>query len=658
MTYKQKIYQCISCLFVLCLSSFTHATTEDNKQLINLELAELFDIEIISATKKKQPISTTPAAISVITAEDIKRSGALHIAEALRMASGLLVVQRNSHDWFVSARGSLNSSYVNKLLVLVDGRSVYNPQLARTYWNNLNVYLDDIERIEVIKGSGGAVWGANAVNGVVNIITKSSHDTHENAVKVGKGNLFDHILSVRHGGALTIHTSYRVYAQKQENRKTKTLMRPDSSYLDQAGFRLDSHFDANNEWTIQGGVSHQKADDLSMQTHVPSSLETTTHYLSARWQHTFSKNNIFNVNAYYNYEDRAISIIDYKNYIFDIEANHQFQLSENQEIIWGIGYRGVHSGTGKSSLVKPIELNRTDHLFSAFIQDDIKVRENLHLILGTKIEHNTYTGIEIQPSMRLAWTPKKHQTLWAAVSRSVHTPSQINDNMDAVMSVPPAFNSYAPLQMQLNLTGNPELKSESVVSYELGIRHPITTNMLWDTSFFYSDYKDLIIFELPPHIDIQRGLITLLGAQLNGMKGYIIGGESSLQWRKGKWQFRANYSYLNVRLDLDPSIISDAKEAETENPEHQFSLFASVDITPHLQAGMNLYHVSHLPEKGVDEYTNVDLHLLWDINKNISLSVMGKNLFDKQKKEFYSHIYDPLVTEIPRSIYTELNWRF
>ena len=658
MTYKQKIYQCISCLFVLCLSSFTHATTEDNKHLINLELAELFDIEIISATKKKQPISTTPAAISVITAEDIKRSGALHIAEALRMASGVFIAQRNSYDWFVSARGSLNSSYVNKVLVLVDGRSVYNPQLARTYWNNLNIHLDDVERIEVIKGSGGAVWGANAVNGVINIITKSSHDTHENIVKVGKGNLFDHMLSVRHGGSVNTRTSYRVYAQKQANRKTKDSLKPDSSRLSQAGFRLDSHFNTENEWTIQGGVSHQESDDISMQTHAPSSLKSNTHYLSAHWQRTLGKDNKLNVKSYYNYEERTISILNYRNYIFDVEANHQFKLSENQSIIWGIGYRGVHSSTGEPSLEKPIELNRTDHLFSAFIQDDIKIKENVHLILGSKIEHNSYTGVELQPSIRVAWTPKKHQTLWAAVSRSIHTPSQINDNMNAVMLVPEAFNPYAPMQLQMNLTGNSELKSESVISYEMGIRHPISQNILWDTSFFYTDYKNLIIFELPPHIDMERGVITLLGSQSNRMKGRIFGAESSLQWRTGKWQFRLNYSYLNVQLDLEAFTFSDANSAEKENPEHQFSLFTSVDITPHLQAGMNLYHVSHLPEKGVDEYTNVDLHLLWDINKNVSLSVMGKNLFDKQKKEFYSHIYDPLVTEIPRSIYTELNWRF
>jgi len=658
-----RIYHFIFLLLTLSIPLLAHANEKapvefPSEELLNMELAALFDIEVISATKKKQLLSDTPAAISVITADDIKRSGALHIAEALRMASGIFVAQRNSGDWFVASRGSFNSSFVNKLLVLVDGRSVYNPQLARTFWNDLNVYLEDVERIEVIRGSGGAIWGANAVNGVINIITKSSHDTRDTVVQVGKGNLVDHILSARHGGALSSHTSYRVYAQKTENNKTKNPLLADSADMKQAGFRFDSYLEADTELSIQGGVSSREADDIDIETYAPTLSKTNTHFLSAQWNRTFSDTNKLSLKSYYSYEDRSISAISLDNTIVDIDLTHQFQLSTNHAIIWGGGYRWTHYNIEEGSLINVEKLKDSEKLFNAFIQDDITLKPDLHLILGAKLEHNDYTGLEFQPNIRIAWTPHKHQTLWAAISRSVHTPALLNDQVNALIKAPPSLTQLNPLLSYVHYTGNKELKSESIISYEFGFRHSIASNLTWDTSFFYNDIKDLITTEVYPTMNPLTGEIGILNPQSNGMEGYSFGAESSLKWRTGKWQFSFNYNYLNIVVTPDAMINTTHDELEHDNPEHRFSLYTSVDITPTIQANMNIYYVSHLPKRQLDEYTNTDVNISWKINKNVHLSVIGKNLFDNQKPQYTPHMYDPLITEIPRSIYTQLRWQF
>lgn len=629
-----------------------------NDQLMKLELSELFDIEIVSATKTKQAASEIPAAISVITADDIKRAGILHIAEALRMASGMWVAQRNAYDWHVAARGSFNGSFVNKLLVLVDGRSVYNPQLATTYWNSLNIYLDDVKRIEVIRGSGGAIWGANAVNGVVNIITKSSHETQENSIKIGKGRLVAHNIAMRHGGKISDKTSYRFTAQLQENNKTTSTRQADDARVEKIGFRLDTDINTKMRAYIQGGASNHQLKDMSLSTHQPVTTKVRNHFLSSRWEYDRSTTEKIAIKADYSYEQRNVSLFSYQNYTLDTELTHQLHYTEQQNIIWGIGYRGIYSKVDGNSLIKRDKPNRYDQLFSAFIQDDITLNETTRLILGAKVEHNDYTGAEFQPSIRLAWMPQPHQTLWAALSRSIHTPSQVYDHIKGSMGLPTAFSPFYPLQSSLDIQGNSDLKAESIVTYEIGFRIPLAKNFMWDASFFYNDYDKLTIIESLPNIDTTTGQATLYNTYSNNMEGYTFGMESSLQWHKEKWHVKLNYSYLKIIMHSHPNLITTYEEVEGETPEHQASLYTSIDLTPSIQASINLRYTSALPKKNIGSLTNMDIHLAWNINKNINLSLIGKNLLHPQKAEYHQSLFNPFVTPIPRSIYTQLEWKF
>lgn len=657
------IYQKILGLLIL-LFSFSSLAEEKkmlfaaNDQLMKLELSELFDIEIVSATKKKQTASETPAAISVITADDMKRAGILHIAEALRMASGMWVAQRNGYDWHVAARGSFNGSFVNKLLVLIDGRSVYNPQLATTYWNSLNIYLDEVARIEVIRGSGGAVWGANAVNGVINIITKSSHETQENSIKIGKGRLTAHNIAIRHGGKLNSNTSYRFNAQLQQNNKTTSSFPADNSRVEKMGFRIDTDINTKMRAYFQGGVSNHQLEDISLSTHAPITTKIRNHFLSSRWEYDRSTTEKIMFKADYSYEQRNVSLFSYQNYILDTELTHQLNNIGKHNIIWGIGYRGIYSEVDANSSIKRDKAERYDQLFSTFIQDDIALNDTTHLILGAKLEHNDYTGAEFQPSIRLAWTPKPHQTLWTALSRSIHTPSQVYDHIKGNMNIPTAFNPFYPLQFDLDIQGNSNLKAESITTYEIGFRTPIAKNFMWDTSFFYNDYDKLTIIESLPHLDAAAGKATLYNIYSNNMDGYTFGVESSLQWRKKAWHIRLNYSYLKIIMHTNPNLMTSYEDVEDENPEHQASFYASVDITPNIQASMNMRYISALPKKNISSITNMDVHFAWQLNKNVSLSLIGKNLLHQQKTEYHQSLFNPFVTPIPRSIYTQLQWQF
>ncbi len=417
------------------------------EEMLDMELESLMQVKLTSAGRKEQHLSDIPAAVYVLSHEDIQNSGVTSIPEALRLVPGLQVARISSNNWAVSARG-FSRYFSSKLLVQIDGRSVYTPFYSGVYWDAQNVVLEDIERIEVIRGPGATLWGANAVNGVINIITRSSEETQGGLVSVASGNHDKLLATARYGGHYG-NTHGRFYLH-QHNQDSYTYRSDSSDANDdwkvrQAGFRFDGDTGDTNNWTIQGDIYR---NDMNQQIDyfwtlqppyantVQDNFNADGHNLLARWTHHDSLTESTTVQFYYDVYDRDEIYLREHNRVFDIDLQKQIRPLHDHDIVWGLGYRynrDRFGNTFQSEMDPPTE---TTELFSAFVQDEITLKEDaLWLTTGIKVEHNDYTGTEYQPTLRLLWKPLRHHSFWAAVSRAVRTPSRIERSGSAVTAV-------------------------------------------------------------------------------------------------------------------------------------------------------------------------------------------------------------------------------
>ena len=447
-----------------------------------MSLEELSNLVVTSVSRRPQSLAEAASAIQVITGEEIRRSGATSIPEALRLASNLQVGQLNGNNWAISARG-FNSTVANKLLVMIDGRTIYSPLFAGTFWEAQDVPLYDVDRIEVISGPGGTLWGANAVNGVINIVTRSASETQGLLVRAGGGNELREDGAIRYGGTAG-STSYRVYAQ-YAGRDAADLPSGadigDGSNVGQAGFRLDWASGDGDVLTVQGDANEVHTDN-------PFTDDSTSRSqnILARWRRQFSATSELQVQAYY---DRALRRVpsSYGDDLqtFDIELQHRFQAGSRHNIVWGLTYRAEHDDF--DNVVYALDPpHRTLHRPGGFFQDEIALLpDSLHLTVGTKVEDNEYTGAEWQPSVRLAWSFNEDSLLWGAVSRAVRTPSRID--RDLANRTRPPFTA-----------GNPDFESEKLIAYELGLRTQPSRPLSLSLATYYNDYDDLRSFEPPP----------------------------------------------------------------------------------------------------------------------------------------------------------------
>ncbi|MBN1615130.1 MAG: TonB-dependent receptor [Deltaproteobacteria bacterium] len=661
-------------LMILCGASPSFAG-EDVDDLTELSIEDLMQIEVTSVSKKAQKVSDAAAAVFVITQEDIRRSGVTSIPEALRMAPGIEVARINASKWAVSSRG-FNSFLANKLLVLMDGRSVYQPLFAGAYWNLQDTMLENIDRIEVIRGPGATLWGANAVNGVINIITKKAEDTRGGLLTAGAGTQERGFGSVRYGLKTGEGTYLRAYGQYCDRGPFKNPAGDDASDAwgsGRGGFRMDSELFPDNTLTIQGDVSQARSDEATdspiltppyRQTF--SGEDSKTANLLARWRHTFSTTSDLSLQVYYDWMDRRAQDNREKRNTLDIDFQHRFALGSRQEIVWGLGYRhtrGVFS-TEPNALIVLDPYAKGDQLFSGFVQDDILVFEDkLHLILGSKFEHNDYTGFEIQPSGRFLWMPHAEHTFWGAVSRGVRTPSWGETYGTIPETVIPPFTAAnpSPLPAALSLVGTRDLQAEELAACELGYRfHPVERISL-DAAAFYHVYAHMIaghigtaemVLTPTPHM-----VIPIKGD--NGMHGKTYGIELAADWRVvPRWRLQAAYTYLYVALEVDEGSLMALENPDGRSPQNQISLRSAFELMKDVEFDAWVRYADRIKSLDLSGYTTLDLRIGWKPNPNVELSLVGQNLLENEHQEFSQMGAFTAAAKVPRSVYGKVLWKF
>ena len=639
--------------------------------LIDLSLEELLEIEITSVSKRPQKIFRAPAAVTVVTRDDIRRSGVTSIPEALRLVPGVQVARFDANKWAISIRG-FNNLFSEKLLALIDGRSVYNPMYSGVFWETQDLLLDDVERIEVIRGPGATLWGANAVNGIVNIITRPAVDSRGVLVRAGFGNEERGNLSLRYGGRAGSDLHYRLFAKYFDR---DAFAYPsgdpadDSWHASRAGFRLDWTPDGQS-LSLQGDLYECDQSELLELTtpNPPYAYDSVTNptftggYLLGRWERTPSALSNVRLQLYYSRTHGVDEqLIDGLYEEFDVDFQHRLRYGERQEIVWGGEYRLTWDRLASDFTLQFDLPRRTYHLFSGFVQNDLAlIPDRLRLTLGSKLEHNTFSGFEIQPGVRLLWTPHRNHTTWGAISRAVRTPVRGDHNLRYVRQVLPP-NALAPDTPLTFVTpmGNPEFTAEEVLSCELGYRLQPDDRLFLDLATIYSLYDDLRIYEpgMPFYEEepIQPHLVLPL-YQENGIHGATWGGELAVDWLvRDDWRLRAAYSHLRMDMKADPGIQStSARAMKGENPRHQFFLRSSLDLAAGLELDGALRHVGELTYLKLDSYLELDLCLGWRPADGVEFSLVGQNLLHARHPEYRNVAIPFISTEVERSVHAVL----
>lgn len=654
----------VSTLLTSIVMPYARAQEED---LTELSLEELLDVEITTVSKKSERRSAAAAAVYVLSSEDIARTGATHVADVLRGVPGLSVARLDGNKWSVSSRG-FGGVFANKLLVLVDGRSIYTPLFSGVYWDQIGMPLEDIERIEVIRGPGSTVWGANAVNGVINIVTKSSADTLGGLFSIAAGNELRADGSLRFGFPVGDKITGRIYTRYHDSRRSEF---PDGSdanddwWHGQGGLRLDWNATDEDSFVFHTNWLRSELNEtISVVSPIRpnSSIRDVTdrrnsNDLLGRWTHRTGDDSQWHLQMYYsNWEAKNPGTIEESRDIFDIDFQHRFALGTRHDIVWGAQFRYTEDEIFNTRWLAFDPTARADRVYSAFIQDEITlVEDRLKLTIGSKFEHNSYTGFEAQPSARIAWTPNTSNTLWASISRAVRTPSRAEaDTRLPSMGFP---------RVLISLIGSDDFESEDLWAYEIGYRASPRDNLLFDIALFYNDYSDLRTVELDrPEIGFSPFPVHLLipARARNNMEAQTYGAELAIDWRPVNWwRTHLSYSYLNVDLDIQAKtfdIISAIQEGDS--PEHQVHWTNNFQLTDNVEFATTLRYVDELSTLGVDDYFEADARIAWKIRRNMEFALVGTNLLETGHTEFAPTFVSTLATEVQRSIYGKFTWTF
>jgi iron complex outermembrane recepter protein len=625
---------------------------KDESSLMDMDLDALATVTITSVSKKEQRLADTAAAVTVLSNDDILRSGATSLPEALRLVPGLNVAQIDASTWAVSSRG-FNGQFANKLLVMIDGRSVYTPLFSGVYWDVQNVLLEDVDRIEVIRGPGATVWGANAVNGVINVVTKSAKDTQGGLVYGGTGTEKTAMFGARYGAKVSDNTFLRVYAKYDQMDDTQLATGRDAAdewFIGQAGFRLD-YDNEKNHGTWQGDI--YDGGQLASDGYDVFGANTL-----GRWSHRLSDTSGVEVQAYYDRVERVDSFFDTARDTFDVTAEHTFALGKRNNVIWGVGYRFSHLETEGASpnpaFASVVDESFNTDLASAFVQDDFTVIENkLILTAGTKLEHNDFTGVEVQPSGRLTYKPAENQTIWGSVARAVRTPSEVEGRDFVRIGL-----GFVPPNIVPTLVGNDEVNSEELIAYELGYRIQPTKRLSVDVAAFYNDYDRLItvVGGGAPFPIAGTPLLAAPQTFVNELEGESYGGEASVTYQPlDNVRITAGYQLLWLQLHRQrPGVEEDG---EGGSPRNQALLRVAYDITKQLQFDVTARYVENLPSSGIHSYIDADARLAWNATKNLQIALVGQNLLDSQHPE-YPAGFGGAPNEIERAGYLKLTYKF
>jgi iron complex outermembrane recepter protein len=649
----------------------TGMTNANLSELADLDITNLMNIKVSIVSGEPETVSQTPAAVSVVTQNDIRHSGAQNFPEALRLVPGMDVAQLDSSQWAVSARG-FNDVFADKLLVMQDGRSIYTPLFAGVLWDVQGTMMEDVDHIEVVRGPGATLWGANAMNGVINIITKSAADTQGLLVNSGGGLEERGFEGARYGGKIGDNAYYRVY-ETYENHDSTVLPNGDDAnnswQLARGGFRTDWNPTEENAFTFQGdgyaGWVDQVFDLLDYAS--PTFTSTNAEQMKVagadalgRWTHTFSDTSNFKLRAYYDYTSRtAPDFFGEQRHTLDLNFKHQFAIGMRNNVIWGLGYRMTTDSEKNNQNISFNPDAQTVNLYSAFVQDEIAiVPDRLSVTLGSKFEDNDYTGFEVEPGGRILWTPTGRQTIWASVSRAVRTPSRAEESVILTQGQQVAPGIYAPV----TILGTNTFKPENMIAYEIGYRAEPLDNLSFGLAAYWNHYDDLRSEQQPNPL-----VPTLYLA--NNLYGDTYGGEISATWRvRDWWRLQPSYSLLKMNLHADTvggfadnnSVALD----EGSSPQNQFDIRSSMDLPHDVTFDATLRYVDRLqfPQAAttvtIPDYFELNLRLAWRINRHWEVAIVGQNLLHDRHSEFLPTYVPTQPTEIPRSIFAKVTWQF
>ncbi len=649
----------------------------DGPDVTSMSVEDLMNLQVTSVSKRAQKVADAAAAVFVITQDDIERSGARSIPEILRMVPGLEVARIDENKWAIGSRG-FNGRFDDKLLVLIDGRSVYTPLFSGVYWDVEDVPLEDIDRIEVIRGPGATLWGANAVDGVINIITKPAKATQGGFIKVEGGDTQITADSARYGGEIGTKGTYRVYGKYFDWKPSTDLAGQQGSdgwHQARGGFRSDWALSQADSLTVQGDVySSRDGETITLPTLAPpysSTFGNTGTYgggnVLGRWTHSSSNNSSFSLQGYFdrtNYSDNNL-FVDHES-VFDIDFQHDFHLGEANEVVWGAGYRSIQDRNMPSFTVAVTPTSAQYNQFSAFVQDEITLLDQrLRVTIGSKFEHNAFTGFEFEPNFRALGNISKNQSIWVAVSRAVRTPALTEEglrlNNAVVPPGAPPFNS--PLPVIESIFGSNQFQSEDLIAYEVGYRVQATSSFSADIAAFYNNYTHLRTAE--PGVAFVEGSpaptdVVVPFVALNKMSGGTYGIEPYFDWKAlPRWKLFGSYSYLRMRIHKDADSMDPTADLPNgENPENQFYFRSALDLPGHLEQNLIVRYVDQLPAYNIGGYASLDGGIHWKAKPNLEFSFDGENWLNHRHIEFIPDFINTQPTVVGRSFHGGITWSF
>ncbi len=626
-------------LLLFCSAAGSAEPAEDLGLLKKMNVEDLMNVEVYSASRYMEPIQASASAIFVLTAEDLRRSHVTSIPEALRLVPGVQVARVDANKWAVSMRG-FNSREANKLLVLMDGRSIYDPLFSGMLWESQDVMLEDVERIEVIRGPGGTLWGANAFNGIINIITRNSMDTRGGIVAASGGDEELRSGAARYGWQLTERQSARVYLKGYERDEGYSdIAEPyDAANMVRGGFRWD--------WSGAGDALRVSGDVFKADTGIredPGLVQDVRHKgrnIMTRWNRQISGGNALQLQLYYDHVDYQSAGFTQRRNTWDMELQHSVQLAQRHFVVWGGGWRlmrdHTQSGLGLAGFVDVLPPSRHDEIKNVFAQDTIDLLPGkLHLVAGLKYENTDYASAAWLPNLRLAFTPSAEQTWWVAASEATRVPSRLESDLSFFTTIRPGDGFGA----------------EQVRAYELGQRLLISPRLGYDLALFYNDYDDLRSAEAG-------------GLQVrNLMRGSSYGAELALRWEPAtRWRLDATYTWLQMDMDLDPASNSDPGQLgyiEGLAAKHQASLHSVVDVTADIDFDATLRYAGALASLDFPDYTELDLALSWRPRSGLELSLVGQNLLHAHHPEQdFAFSSSGMYTETQRGVFLRLASQF
>lgn len=666
-------YSMAASTFLSAAVTFAQAPDFAPEDLANFSLEQLLNVRVVSVDTDLRKLTGEAAAIHVIDGDLIRRSGYRAIPEVLRLAPGMHIGRIGQTDWAVASRG-MNGDFSDKMEVLLDGRRLQTPLFLGVQWNLSDTMLADIERIEVIRGPGGALWGTNAVNGVINIVTRSAKDTHGQYAEFGTGNEERLFLDYRYGDVAAEDVHYRVWAKAWNRDRTDSPgggESTDNRYRYQSGFRLDWGNPEDSLFNFQSGGYYYDTDTVDS-VFAPGVEGTQDDFVTDefyganaifRWTKKVSETSDFQLSTYYDLVVRDTPLLgDHRN-SFDLTLKHDFKWGDHHRITWGGGYRISKDRVDNSFSVQVNPNEETLEVWQLFAQDQIVlIDDKLSLTVGSKFEHNDFTGFEAQPSVRFLFKPTSEQAIWGAVSRALRTPSRLDTGVRfigqqvcavAVNPCPPPAVVFAAV------VGNPEFESEELLAWELGYRVGLFANLSLDIAAFFNDYEKLRTFKRgTPFQADGANFVPFNVGNLNS--GQTWGLEIATTWLPNQdITLRSGYSYFGIDIDEDPTIErSDINVVEGEDPEHQLFVYAAWDVASDIQFDGMLRYVDDLSgvSSDVRSYAELDLRWAWQFDSEWTFALVGKNLIHDSREQYQSEIFGGGAL-IERSGFFQLIWQ-